>query len=941
MRHSRSLLGTCVLVALASTTRPACADPPDPNGEWVTLSTLAGPSARNQLAFAYDPVANRMIIFGGAEVMADTWSLALGASTAWMSLYPTTSPTGRKGASMVFDSARNRMILFGGYDGLYKNDVWVLPLDAPGSWTQLNPGGANPNGRLLSLAIYDPVRDRVIVFGGTPGEMNDTWALSLSGTPQWTQLSPSGTPPAGRYGHCGIYDPVGDRMVVFGGSSGGSETWTLSLAGTPTWTQLNPATRPSSRFYATAIYDSQRARMVVYGGTSGASETWALSLGATPQWAQLTPTGTATGRSLLAAVYEPSADRMVVFGGIGGGTEVRTLVWTNQTIMTTTALQVSPANPMCGEAVTCSVQVSPPTTPGLVNIRVDGALVSTIALVDGHVEGVIPVPKSGYVTFLASYAGDDNHFASTSLNVTRFFTLVATTLGVTPSPNPAVYGQDVVVTAVCSPPQAPGKVDFYVNGVLTANNVPLIGGQATVQVPHQPAGNAVISARYNGDNCYAATVSPPSILTVNPVATSVVLSTSPNPSIGGNVVTLTATLSPNTGTGSVQFFDEAAFLGTAAIANGAASLSVSQLSIGMHSLTAVYGGDANHLSSTSPAVVQTITLPNPSIIAVRDVPNDQGGRVYLTWRCVIDKPGMHIVTGYRVWRRVPNGDWLVARNRGDVSDDTPEPMQETRMMWMPRADGVLEETFWEAIASLPAEGLINYGYTAATTQDWLPDNANYTAFFVTALTTDPWTFYESSVDSGYSIDNLAPQAPMAFTGSYQSETVVMTWNPGFEPDLARYVIYRGGSADFVADSSTMIGSTTDTTWSDPRTDPSYYKLAAIDAHGNLGAFASLTAFGLLDAGAGERAALELSPLIPNPSHGTALTVHFSLPDANAASLELLDVQGRRIEKREVGTLGAGRHAQVLSERGGLAPGVYVVRLSHGGESLTRIGAVVR
>ena len=73
-------------------------------------------------------------------------------------------------------------------------------------------------------AIYDPVRDRMVVFGGYSGTgytyfLNDVWVLSLAGMPAWTQLTPTGTPPSARYGHSAIYDPVRDRMVVFGGGS--------------------------------------------------------------------------------------------------------------------------------------------------------------------------------------------------------------------------------------------------------------------------------------------------------------------------------------------------------------------------------------------------------------------------------------------------------------------------------------------------------------------------------------------------------------------------------------------------------------------------------------------------------------------------------------------------------------------------------------------------
>jgi hypothetical protein len=36
----------------------------------------------------------------------------------------------------------------------------------------------------------------------------------------WLKLLPGGTPPTGRIDHTAIYDPVGNRMVVFGGLGG-------------------------------------------------------------------------------------------------------------------------------------------------------------------------------------------------------------------------------------------------------------------------------------------------------------------------------------------------------------------------------------------------------------------------------------------------------------------------------------------------------------------------------------------------------------------------------------------------------------------------------------------------------------------------------------------------------------------------------------------------
>ena len=79
---------------------------------------------------------------------------------------------------------------------------------------------------------------------------------------------------------------------------------------------------------------------------------------------------------------------------------------------------------------------------------------------------------------------------------------------------------------------------------------------------------------------------------------------------------------------------------------------------------------------------------------------------------------------------------------------------------------------------------------------------------------------------------------------------------------------------------------------------------------------------------------------PNPAVGP-LTVAFTLARDGPATLELLDVAGRRVHSREVGGLGAGRHTIRLGECGCTPPGVYWLRLVHGDNALVKRVAVVR
>jgi hypothetical protein len=71
-----------------------------------------------------------------------------------------------------------------------------------------------------------------------------------------------------------------------------------------------------------------------------------------------------------------------------------------------------------------------------------------------------------------------------------------------------------------------------------------------------------------------------------------------------------------------------------------------------------------------------------------------------------------------------------------------------------------------------------------------------------------------------------------------------------------------------------------------------------------------------------------------------LRVEFDLPDAGPARLELHDLAGRLLSALEVGGLGPGHHAATLGPPGGLPPGIYLLRLTRGGRSLTARAAVL-
>ena len=89
-----------------------------------------------------------------------------------------------------------------------------------------------------------------------------------------------------------------------------------------------------------------------------------------------------------------------------------------------------------------------------------------------------------------------------------------------------------------------------------------------------------------------------------------------------------------------------------------------------------------------------------------------------------------------------------------------------------------------------------------------------------------------------------------------------------------------------------------------------------------------------------RGSLALESVSPNPTSGKNLVVSFRLANSEPATLELVDVTGRRMAYQAVGSLGAGRH-QVDLGRSRLDPGMYWIRLRQGGRMFSIKATVIR
>lgn len=335
----------------------------------------------------------------------------------------------------------------------------------------------------------------------------------------------------------------------------------------------------------------------------------------------------------------------------------------------------------------------------------------------------------------------------------------------------------------------------------------------------------------------------------------------------------------------------------------------------------------------------------PAIASARDVPNDQGGQVKLSWYAspLDTDPLFRNVSTYLAYRSLPPNVAQAAARRAGAAVVSPAEAAgaATPPRWL-RTRFAATDYFWELAASVTAMHLGQYSVTVATAGDSIGGSNPLTAFMVMAMNGDGTNWWISEPDSGYSVDDLAPAAPAPFTGQYAAGSAALHWNPNSEPDLAGYELHRGGSPAFVPGAASFVAALADTGYVDAAGGPFVYKLVALDVHGNRSPVATLVPSGTLGVADGGTAAYFAAPS-PNPARTGAL-LRFALATAGPVELALFDAQGRRVRTLAGARFETGEHAIAFDGRDDagrrLAPGLYLARLVAPGIAATRRLALV-
>ena len=275
------------------------------------------PGVRNAHSMAYHGQRREVLVFGGAdegEVRGDTW--AWNGST-WSEL-ARGGPPPRTFASMAYDAARRQILLFGGNRVLFGTgdeldsflgDTWVFEGDA---WREIDVESA-PAPRGEAAMVYDPVRQRVVLFGGYKADggrlqrFSDTWAWDGA---TWAEIGSEG-PGAGN-GASMAFQADSNRLVLFGGTGAQGKTWAWDGGG---WSAVG--VDAPGRYNSAMAGNPLDGTVLRFGGWDGekrGGKTWVLS---GDLWKELDAAGPAP-RNHSALAFDGERGRAVLFGGHDG-----------------------------------------------------------------------------------------------------------------------------------------------------------------------------------------------------------------------------------------------------------------------------------------------------------------------------------------------------------------------------------------------------------------------------------------------------------------------------------------------------------------------------------------------------------------------------------------------------------------------------------------------
>jgi hypothetical protein len=348
---------------------------------------------------------------------------------------------------------------------------------------------------------------------------------------------------------------------------------------------------------------------------------------------------TASVSSILTQTVNRSSSGTALTSSLNPSTFGQTVTFTATVTSTGPAISQPAGNPVT-RGRTIQTRTTALTRAKGATPQGTGTPTGTVAFMDGTTTfATVTLNGSGVATasigtltvglhpITAVYNGDVNFTGSTSNLVNQVVTKTNTTLSnVTSSANPSVFGQAVTFSTTVGGTGAgvaTGVVTFLDNGVAIGTGTINAANVATFTtgtlVNPLAVGTHPITATFAGDANTNGSTTPG---TLNQVVardpTTTVVTSVPNPAFRGGTAVITATVNPNAPgagipTGTVTFRDNGVVIGSPVLmVLGKATISIGPLTLGLHTITAVYSGDGNFLASTGTlALVSAFRFVDP------------------------------------------------------------------------------------------------------------------------------------------------------------------------------------------------------------------------------------------------------------------------------------------------------------------------------------------
>jgi fibronectin type 3 domain-containing protein len=291
----------------------------------------------------------------------------------------------------------------------------------------------------------------------------------------------------------------------------------------------------------------------------------------------------------------------------------------------------------------------------------------------------------------------------------------------------------------------------------------------------------------------------------------------------------------------------------------------------------------------------------PRIVSIEDIPDDQGGQIRLLWY-----PSRFIKEGriimHALFQQNEEGTWtLVNENLGGWR--APGPMS------------AIVPTFADS-------NLYGLGWSHFQIVAW--------------ETVNPAIYYMSPIDSGYSIDNLAPQTPSVVVAASPALGIVMlSWNyEDIANDLQHFLVYRATTTGFDPSGVEPIAHTSELAYADSGLTGGleyYYRISALDVNGNESEYSDEVSAIVVDIDELKQIPDEfkLHQAYPNPFNPVS-TIRYNIPQSSDVSLIVYDMLGREVERLAEGYIEPGYHKVQWDGRnaGGreVPSGIYIARL---------------